>query len=71
MFDIPLEEGGLRIMPELKYANKVHGVSAIYPIPVQGNLNYTGTFNISYIEVPLHLAYIPGLFFQARLESIG
>jgi hypothetical protein len=43
MFDIPLEESGLRIMPELKYANKVHGVSAIFPIPVQGTLNYTGT----------------------------
>ena len=60
MVDIPLEEGRLRIMPALKYTNKVHGVSAIFSIPVQGTLNYTGTFNISYIEVPLHLAYAFG-----------
>jgi hypothetical protein len=60
IFDIPLGEGGLRLMPELKYANKVHGVSAIVSIPVQGTLNYTGTSNISYIEVPLNLAYAFG-----------
>lgn len=60
MFDIPLGEGGLRLMPELKYANKVHGVSATVSIPVQGLLNYKGTSNISYIEVPINLAYAFG-----------
>lgn len=60
MFDIPLGEGGLRIMPELKYANKVHGFSALVAIPGQGNFTYAGTSNISYIEVPVNLAYAFG-----------
>ncbi len=60
IFDIPLGEGGLRIMPELKYANKMHELSTTAAIIMPGALTYKGTSNISYIEVPVNLAYAFG-----------
>jgi hypothetical protein len=61
MFDIPLGEGGLRVMPEIKYANKVHGFNvANVTLPGVGTFNYSGKANVSYIEVPVNLAYAFG-----------
>lgn len=60
MFDVPLGDGGLRIMPELKYADKMHGFSTNVTLPGQGNFTYAGKSNISYLELPVHLAYAFG-----------
>lgn len=60
IFDLPLGEGGLRIMPELKYANKMHNFSTTASVVMPGALTYKGTSNVSYIEVPVNLAYAFG-----------
>jgi len=54
--DIPFGEGNLRLMPELNYVNKGYKLDASATLVGQ-TVTFEGTSNVSYIELPLNLAY--------------
>jgi hypothetical protein len=62
LFDIPFGEDGWRLMPELKYVNKGYNLDltttfSIPNVPIPVTANVKGNSSISYIEVPVNIAY--------------
>ena len=54
--DIPLGEGGLRLMPELNYINKGYKVNTSLTV-LGETMTVNGNSNVGYLELPVNLAY--------------